>query len=269
MGWGLNQIDLDELLSCQAKSLFDLDDLSWELLKAVSHRGPTTVYSMAKAVPRERPAVYRRLRGSKDRVGLEKDDYLRVVETRVPATYEDLRRQLTRKYYGLTFKGFLASLAVTRLEENYLFQAFMKLLDKTVPGAQELLTEYIKTELAAWLQSHIENGLHLTHLKSALRYYLGTKDIERLFGKPEEAVEPILTEESLDPRILVPELEEFRRTYSETWEKLNQRRIDLKNYIYETTHLPVETLDRILKYWPILMLREYKRKQLKPKLRKT
>ena len=94
-------------------------------------------------------------------------------------------------------------------------------------------------------------------IKELLGYYHQTRT--RLIGIPEEDIEPIYTEISLDRTSKRTEVEGFRRIYSEMFIKLDQRKRDVRTLLYETTTLPIKDLDLVFYRWPELMYSEYKR----------
>lgn len=131
------------------------------------------------------------------------------------------------------------------------------------PQTRGVLLQYIETELCAWFQSHIENGLTIIRLRNALRYYLSTKDVERIFSMPEESVVEVFSEESLTDDAKVLYLKDKPRIiYSEDWRKVVQQKLGIFSYLGNKLFSPncEDKLTIFLNNWPIFMLREYKEK---------
>ncbi len=239
----------DTLLQEQTQELFSLDPLSWDILNEIARNGPQNAYQLNLGIPRGGINPIRtRIKGSSRFVGLEKEWFISIDRTE---TFRESEPRHAR-YYSLLFKGFLASLADVRLEENTLFRGFLDYLNTRLPTeTSEDIIIYIKCELASWLQSHIENRFQLTHLKNALRYYLLTKDTDRHFGRQEDSSAPVVTDSSIDRSALALEVEDYRTIYSERWVRVTNRKRDLEAYLYETSDASPEGLNGFFRYWPI------------------
>lgn len=239
-------LELDAILQEQAEKMFTLDPLSMQILENITLNGPQTIYSLSRRLDTNQGQIRRRIQGSKRFITLSETEPFRDSDRRY------------KRFYGFTFKGFLASLAIHEISENYLFQVLERYLEGNVtPEIQGHLTDYIKLEIASWFQYHIENGIELTRMKELLRYYYKTRT--RAMGIPEEHFEPIYTEESLDRTSKRIEVEDFRHIYSEMFIKLDQRKRDARTLLYETSTLPIEGMDLVFDRWPQLMYSEYKR----------
>jgi len=248
--------DIDILLQTQSRELFSLDDLSWDIIYRIAREGPQNVYSLYKLIARSQVgSIRRRIQGSQRYVGLEKEGFLIIQRTE---SFRETEPKYAR-YYGLSFKGFLASLTDVRLGENYLFQVLIKYLNDRIPiQTIDYIIEYIKYEIAAWFQSHIENRFVLTYMKNTMSYYMKTKDIEKFFGRPGETWEPIFTDASLEPSAEISVVDHYREIYSEEWIRLTQQKMDLEVYIYETSCISIDLLDNIFRFWPFIMLQQGK-----------
>jgi len=249
-------LELDAILQEQAEKLFTLDPVSTQILDNITLNGLQTIYSLEHSLHINRGQIRRRIRGSTKFIGLEKERFITLSETE-PFRESDRRY---KRFYGLTFKGFLASLATHEISENYLFQVLERYLEGIVTTEiQSRLTDYIKLEIASWFQYHIENGFQLTYMKDTFGYYLKTRDLQSLMGRPEELIEPILTEESLDRSSSIIEVVDLQRLYSEVLVGLDQRKRDTRTLLDEKSILSIEGLDKFLVQWPHMMYSKYQR----------
>jgi hypothetical protein len=166
------QDGLNKLIEDKSKELFKLDEITRKVISFIAKNGPSTVYVIEKVGKIRRQSIYRRLRGEKDLVGLLDQEYLFLEKTEKFSKIEGL----LKKSYGLTFKGLLASLSNMRFERTYLGKSFFDMIQ--VKGGQQvrIATEnYIKAELAFWFHLNLKNGLTLTNLRAADRWYQETR----------------------------------------------------------------------------------------------
>jgi len=168
----MHRVNLDSILVKQSEALFKIDIISREVLAVIAKQGPLTVYELIKNVRTKkasRPSVHRRLHGEGKFVGLLGNDFLRICKLR---RFKKIKG-VWKKFYGLTFKGLLASLSNMRLEETYLGRPFFNDIQQRCGGQEirDLAEGYIKAELALWMQLHLEFKIFLTHLKSSEDWY--------------------------------------------------------------------------------------------------
>jgi hypothetical protein len=167
--------ELDKVL-CEASSqLFELDKHAREILSNLTDVGPTTVYALSSknGLHLSRPMIYRRMNGDGEQVSLVKEEFVKLVEIK--------KKPIRKKSYGVTLKGLFASLADGGvLEEKHPFKEFWLLCERECPNdtARQEGLEFIKSQLAAWMQFHMDNGLRLTHLKNTRSYFSATQDLD-------------------------------------------------------------------------------------------
>ena len=213
--------DMNKLIMPQSKSLFALDDFSYKILGFIAKSGPSTVYSIEGGSGVSRQSIYRRLEGEKGITGLLSEQFLKLDSTiKFPKI-----ANVWKKLYGLTFKGFLASLAETSLEKVYLYKAFFEAI-KQKAGLQvaEAAERYIKAEVALWLDLQIENGLNLTNLKHAEKFYTETRrTLFEAYDFPHDW--------------LACMLELLREQKKERYDKIRKRLEDVEDETFEELYL--------------------------------
>jgi hypothetical protein len=252
----VNHMNLDKLLESQSSELFKLDPLSWKILEIFTEKGKQTVYSLGRELHgQSRSTIHRRFEGSNRFIGLEKESFI-VNYLNTPYRTGDHKY---KKYYYLEFKGFLASLKFTKLERHSLFKLAIDGVEKYLsPDLVPLFIEYVKAELALWFQSHIENGLGLTHIKIPHLYYHQTKHSEKIFGDISNAHEPVLPEIFLDPSNDDPvEAENWKYTYSDTWVKLIKIKKEKEEAITKKLSEFDETQQNLVWRWNETMILMY------------
>jgi hypothetical protein len=167
--------ELDKVL-CEASSqLFELDKHAREILRNLTDVGPSTVYALSikNGLNLSRPMIYRRMNGDGEQVSLVKEEFVKLVEVK--------KKPINKKSYGVTLKGLFASLADGNiLEEKHPFKEVWLLCEKECPNdtARQAGLDYIKSQLAVWMQFHLDNGLRLTHLKNTRSYFSATQDLD-------------------------------------------------------------------------------------------
>ena len=212
------EINLDEVLSKKSEALFEIDDSSRQILSLIAKNGPMTIYKMAEERGISRPKIYRRMKGEGGYIGLLDHDYLEIErEEAFPRI-----KGLTKKLYGLTCKGMVASLSNIKFEEVYLCKEFLQDIHQRSERKEfsEIIKNYLKAELAWWLQLHQENGLSLTNVKDFETYYLGSrtylcyteKKVAKISGRKVEIVDVY----SKDYRIIEREQREWARKLLES-----------------------------------------------------
>jgi DNA-binding PadR family transcriptional regulator len=172
----MQTINLNRLISEQSRKLFQLDDLSLQLLASIATEGPNLAYRLRKLVQKlnqearakstplinESPAtVTRRLQE------LVANGYLFISKeeesSRIPGQ--------TEKFYSLLPKGFLASLAKISIDQSPFGGTFeyIERLTRNRENAKSTIT-FFKLCLATWFEWHLANGLSLASLIEASEY---------------------------------------------------------------------------------------------------
>ena len=236
--------DLSLVLEKQAKRLFELDDLSWKILEQIALNGNTTEYNLNKLLPRvSRTPIRNRLLGTKKYIGLERHGFIRIfnLETIAPNLGK------LKQSYNILFKGFIASLGVVPLKKN---QLFLHLKGRLLSKHPEILLNYVKSEIALWFQTYIENDLKLSKMKNFSFNYLQTRrmfDSEDIFTEPDLQIEGF--EES--GQIYVRIAEHNRKVFSDEWHSL---KVEWKTARDEATAifsgLSRELAEEIVDEWP-------------------
>ncbi len=175
---------IDAKLKQSASNLFELDDVSREILACIAKKGPQTIYELNKNKALSKAAVYRRLHGQNNLLSLLDENYLRL-EGVVPF---GRIKGIDKKFYGLTLKGFLASLSKIKCKDNYMFRVFLQvcqhqgdwkqarntLLEQQRKEVLEKVRLKIEIDLWIFLQYHMGQGLPLTKIKHVNIYFLNT-----------------------------------------------------------------------------------------------
>ena len=123
---------IDAKLKQSASNLFELDDVSREILACIAKKGPQTIYELNKNKALSKAAVYRRLHGQNNLLSLLDENYLRL-EGVVPF---GRIKGIDKKFYGLTLKGFLASLSKIKCKDATCSGSFYKSVSIKVTGSK-------------------------------------------------------------------------------------------------------------------------------------
>jgi len=173
---------MDKVLRNQAKTLFEIDDKSRDILAFIAEHGPSTTYDMeSRGQGLTRQSVLRRLSGEKNLISLLEYNYLYLQRV------EDFPKTGgKKKFYGLTLKGGVAALTKTPFGSIYLFKDFSAKVQQL--GASITLIEspkkFLMAELALILQFHVENGLSLTRLRSDGYFSIFRHYVKELWKPP-------------------------------------------------------------------------------------
>ena len=160
-----NAVDPDKVISKLSWELFELDKVSSTILEILGRSGPQNEYRIAKSVSyTSRYSVRRRINSPN---GLLENDFI------YESPGKKHRTNTVERFFGLTFKGFVASLSAMRLEENVLMKYHFTDLTKITknPKIVELAIEYFRYDLALILLWHKINGLKLTSQKNTVSYF--------------------------------------------------------------------------------------------------
>ncbi len=210
--------DLDMILEALSRKLIQLDTLSREIIRVIAKEGPANPSAINRRVGTSYPTTVRNSLGLGNRPGLLGADFVLDSGFRMFTETNELKQT----HYALSFKGFLASLASLRLQFNYLINDYTDSLNFLTSDQKLVLKDYMKVEIALWLQTCKENGLDLTNVRDMERFYHLTKDSEKVFGSryelPEAQKNENLTsdKENLDMDMLT----DYIRGYSDDWRRL-------------------------------------------------
>ncbi len=153
------------LILCSSK-IFKLDEVSRAILAFIGANGPQTQSSLARHVGRiqSRNPILTRI---ESKGGLLENDFL------YEAPGNKHKTGTVERLFGLTFKGFVASLSSIKFEETKLMQYYLKDLLETSKNQSiaNLAFEYIRHNLALILLWHQVNGLDLTSQKNSDQYF--------------------------------------------------------------------------------------------------
>ena len=141
--------------------LFVLDEESSIILGVIAENGPLTAYQIEK-------------KGYKKSHEITRDK----VRYRLSRTLKDFLMEIKgsehrntgkiKKFYHLTFKGFIASLSKTSFEENYIVKKYLEFLTQWANKYHipEITIQLIKYNLVLYLIKNVIDGLKLTDLNN-------------------------------------------------------------------------------------------------------
>jgi len=148
-------------ISDMVNSLFELDEASFIILGVIAENGPLNARQIEK-------------KGFEKSYEITRDK----VRSRLPGTLKDyliknegeiFRNTGKReKFYHLTFKGLIASLAIIPFEENYIIKKYLGFLLKYANkfSIPEITIQLIKYNIALYLVKNVIDGLKLTDLNN-------------------------------------------------------------------------------------------------------
>lgn len=148
--------NLDTQLKQIANDLFQLKQPSKDILQSIAEYGPQTIYELYRKTDWAESAIRRHLYGKGHVPSLLKEKYVRIDGTNV---FKKVSRRREMKYYGLDFKGFLASLAELPCEKNYLFRVFLATFRDEEGWSNEGLTDNQRTERGSEIERVVKAGL--------------------------------------------------------------------------------------------------------------
>jgi hypothetical protein len=151
--------NIDDLLQTLSKDLFKITSTSRTILALLGRKGSQIESQLSNNTLRNRTSIGRNINKSK---GLLELGFI----------YESSDKKHKRKRpFTLTFKGFLGSLAKTKVEENFLIKLYLKKIEKKSDQKfAEFVLNYIKYNLAVVLYWHKLNGFILTDLNNVMSY---------------------------------------------------------------------------------------------------
>ncbi len=156
--------NIDPLLRKLSTELFDLDAISRLILVKIGRNGPQNEYDIWKTMPDNTPrrTIGRRINDPK---GLLQRGFI------YESTGKKLRTEQLERPFVLTLKGFIASLAKTKFEQNFLIELYKQYVEKFAdPKFAEFALIYAKFNLAVILYWHKLNGLSLTSMNNTMNY---------------------------------------------------------------------------------------------------
>ena len=159
------KIDLDKGLRGLSEDLFEIDDTSRAILTLLGKKeDPLTQNLLSNHISKvTRWSVRRHIF---DPNGLLENKFLYTS----PASKH--KTETTRKFFSLTFKGFVASLAKMNFEENILIKFHHKgLVQESNQMTADLAIQYMKYNLTLILLWHRINGIKLTFIQDLESYF--------------------------------------------------------------------------------------------------
>ena len=165
--------------------VFDPTNEEKAIFHALTNQGPKILTKLGEIIKNygewktNRWTIKRRIYGPKDAPGLIAYEYIKEKEheSRIPGK--------DGKYFCLTIKGLLASLANTQLEDTYLFKKYIEFIKnkleqdhQSIPQLDtdvknyliDTITQYIKNNLLLFLIWHDIHGLNLKK-KTEMNWY--------------------------------------------------------------------------------------------------
>lgn len=140
---------------------FSLDKTENHILEHIGKNGPLNKSQVAKGISNRSP--YKKVKQiGRNIEKLKKKGFLHITESR---KIRNLKRK--ENLFGLTFKGFLAIFEKIKLEDNYLFQKYLLLLDE---DSNKLVTKFIRLYIKEFLLYHKGIGFRLDDVNDLSNY---------------------------------------------------------------------------------------------------
>ena len=236
--------------------LFSVDKDSNIILNLIAKNGPSSEYQLGKLGFNRglnRYSIQRKIRGreTSDNSLIEKGYLVQIKSEKFKNT------QKIKKIFGLTFKGFLTSLAGANYEDNYLVQNYFNFLKNEYqdPLLAKLSIQLIKYNLLLILYWHHSKGLTLTNLHNSERYFLDwilSNNLMRIDTRyfsiysQDTAIFSLIREKLFALLSVVCGLiKKLEKNYEADWAELD---FNNKNAIYEK-------LWKNIQHWPIILER--------------
>lgn len=161
--------EIDKILVNFSKSLFKLDPLEQTILGIIAKEGPLREDEIVKI------AYQRNANHTRDRIRYRLKHH-RSSETLVTLGFVSLKtgkkigniKNKSEQVYHLTFKGLIASLCLTKFEDNYMVKKFKDSISKFVNryNLPEFSIQFMKYHLAMFMLKNVLDGSKLTSLKN-------------------------------------------------------------------------------------------------------
>jgi len=159
--------DIDNEISNLSEILFDIDKESKIILGVIAKNGPITEKKISELSFRRSHNIIRdnvryRLNSKKNKSNLINEGFVTV---KIGKKIGNIKSR-SEKFYHLTFKGFLASLAKTRFDENYLIKLCSELIEYWIKkyNISENAVLWIKYNLGLFLAISQIEAINLTKL---------------------------------------------------------------------------------------------------------
>jgi len=169
------KFDLNKLISRQSADLFQLGPLELHLLGWISSQGENTIYGLEKmAIEHNRKAQEK----SQHPMRTSHATIFRTIKELVDHGYIEISREeayrtgQNKKYYAVSTKGWLASLASVSIDQTNNVKSLYPIVAQLTENTelQRITMLFLKNQLCQWLQFHVANGLILSHLVDANMY---------------------------------------------------------------------------------------------------
>jgi|APSaa5957512493_1039668.scaffolds.fasta_scaffold21782_2 hypothetical protein len=140
---------------------FSLDKTENHILEHIGKNGPLNKNQVGKGISNRSP--YKKVKQiGRDIEKLKKKGFLHITKSR---KIRNLKRK--EKLFGLTFKGFLAIFEKIKLEDNYLFQKYLLLLNE---DSNKSVTKFIRLYIKEFLLYHKGIGFRLDDVNDLSNY---------------------------------------------------------------------------------------------------
>ena len=148
-------------ISKMVDELFVLDEESSIILGVIAENGPLTAYQIEKKGYDKSHEITRDK--VRHRLSRTLEDFLMEVKGSAHRNTGKIK-----KFYHLTFKGFIASLSKTSFEENYIVKKYLEFLTQWANKYHipEITIQLIKYNLVLYLIKNVIDGLELTDLNN-------------------------------------------------------------------------------------------------------
>lgn len=145
----------NQVIKSYCREVFKLENIDFQILGEFAKKGETYRNRIQLAYLSERQ-VARRINK------LNELGFLHLVKS---TQYRDSKKK--NKIFGLSFKGFFASLSIVELEKNYLIKKFLKEIDLEI---HKNMIEFLKIYVLEFLIYHKELGISLEKTKDLSTY---------------------------------------------------------------------------------------------------
>lgn len=145
----------NQVIKSYCREVFKLENIDFQILGEFAKKGETYRNRIQLAYLSERQVARR----------INKLNELGCLHLVKSTQYRDSKKK--NKIFGLSFKGFFASLSIVELEKNYLIKKFLKEIDLEI---HKNMIEFLKNYVLEFLIYHKELGISLEKTKDLSTY---------------------------------------------------------------------------------------------------
>ncbi len=181
--------NMNLVISKSLKQVFTLDDYDFHILGEFAKKGEGYKYGINIAALSKRTIGYRV-------DALYKKEFVHVIKS---TPYKNIKGQYTR-IFGLTSKGFIASLRTKNIKINYLTKNLLDNIENQ--ELKNIALDYIKSDLSYFLKHNALRGIILDNIKDISSWF---NEYENHFGFSKESkqlLETMKKEKEIQSNIL-------------------------------------------------------------------